>query len=259
MTSHIERPSPHLVPPGMPDVSRTAFFFDFDGTLAEIVEDPAKACITRDVLADLEALLALSGGALAIVSGREVSDLDRRLAPLRPALAGVHGLEWRRPDGTTQRVRIAGKSLEAARDIVMAFAARHDGLLVETKWASLSLHYRQRPDLAAECEAMAGEIARRCKDISIVHGKMVIEFKAASRTKGDALAAFMAVEPFAGRRPLFAGDDATDEDGFASLDHQNGITIKIGPGDTCARYRLPDTTAFHRWLAQLVRAARDPA
>lgn len=234
---------------------QSAFFLDFDGTLAEIVDDPADARIDARVLADLRTLHGCSDGALAIISGREIRDLDRRLGSFRPPAAGVHGLEWRFRDGVVHRTETQDPALERIRGAAEALSARHAGLLIETKHGSLSLHYRKRPDLAAPCLALARDIRAACPAVQVIEGKMVVEFKAGARTKGDALADFMAQPPFTGRQPVFAGDDTTDETAFERLEEWNGIAIKIGGGSTCARYGLANPDALHRFLARLAARA----
>ena len=238
--------------PGPPEnlpVCETAFFFDFDGTLAQIVENPSEARIESAVLSSLQALHGLAGGALAIISGREVADLDARLSSFRPAAAGVHGLEWRLPDGSCHCTHL--QVPDTLLGMTEVFAARHDGVLVEIKRGALSLHYRKRPDLAGQCLELACRIAARWPAVQVIDGKMVVEFKMGGRTKGDALAMFMSLPPFAGRRPVFVGDDTTDEAGFERLKEWDGISVKIGGGHTHALYRLPDTASFHRWLARI--------
>ncbi|MCC0026115.1 MAG: trehalose-phosphatase [Zhengella sp.] len=248
--------------PAPPDdlaARQAAFFLDFDGTLARIVENPADARIDAGVLADLRILHGCANGALAIISGREIRDIDRRLGSFRPPVAGVHGLEWRLGDGVLRRAETQALALEAVRGAADALSARHDGLVIETKQGSLSLHYRKRPDLAAACLALAREVRATSAAIHVIEGKMVVEFKASARTKGDALADFMAKPPFAGRLPVFAGDDTTDEAAFERIEDWNGIAIKVGAGVTRARYRLADPDALHRWLARIAARASDMA
>ncbi|MFP1631837.1 trehalose-phosphatase [Zhengella sp. ZM62] len=245
-------------PPDDIDATRAAFFLDFDGTLAEIVDDPATARVDDGVLSVLATLQDLCGGALAIVSGREIADLDRRLSPLRMAAAGVHGLEWRMPDGLISRAKTDDGALADVHGEAGRIASRHAGMVLEVKSGSLSLHYRMCPDMAPVSLAFAHDIRQRFPSIHVVEGKMVVEFKASARTKGDALASFMARPPFAGRLPVFAGDDTTDEAGFSQIDAWNGISIKIGSGATRARYRLMHPAALHDWLAGLAKGACEP-
>lgn len=233
------------------DVTRTAFFLDFDGTLAEIVDDPALAEIKPRTLAAVEKLAAAAGNAVAVVSGRSVAQLDRFLHPLRLPLAGVHGMERRMPDGRLMTTAVDEDAQDALQARVAAFAEANPGLLAEPKPGSVALHYRNRPDLGSTCGDLAEGLARADPRIRVVPGKMVFEMKLGTLTKADAIAAFMQEPPFRGRLPFFAGDDMTDEAGFELVNALDGISLKIGPGDTAARYRIADTATFARRLEAL--------
>lgn len=242
------------MPTELPDdilPERTAFFLDFDGTLAGIVADPAQALVMPRTLATLGRLSARAGGALAVVSGRAIAQLDRMLEPLSLPLAGVHGLERRAADGTLTRAQV---DIEAQRRLAAAagtFAGERHGLIAEVKPGSVALHYRRRPELEDACLAFAAEQAHDDARIRLVRGKMVIEMKLSARTKGDAIAAFMAEAPFCARRPFFAGDDATDEAGFAAVNAMGGVSLKVGPGPTVASHRIADIAALAAFLDTL--------
>lgn len=241
-------------PPTAIDPLLTAFFFDFDGTLAGIVDDPQAVHVDLRVLDAVRTLHDLSGGALAIVSGRSIEQLDRMLHPLRLPAAGVHGLERRDAGGRTVRVEFDEQALTELRERISAFVRQHPGLLAEVKPGSVALHYRKRPELGSACKILAAELSARDSRVRVVPGKMVFEMKLAARTKADAIADFMAEPPFKGRRPLFAGDDITDEDGFAAVERWHGISISIGgPAETHASHGLRDIAAFHDWLIALPR------
>lgn len=236
--------------------SRTAFFLDFDGTLSEIVADPALAAVKPATLAALGRLNAAAGGALAVISGRSIARLDRMLEPLRLPAAGVHGLERRGAGGALSRAAIDPEDEQRLVAAVHGFVEGRPGLLAEVKPGSVALHYRRRPELAADCLAFAIDLARAEARIRLVGGKKVIEMKLAARDKGDAIADFMAEAPFRGRVPFFAGDDATDEAGFARVNAMGGVTLKVGPGETRARLRVPDPAAFAACLEELAARAR---
>lgn len=246
----------HLAPSSLP-ASRTAFFLDFDGTLADIVTDPALASVDQRTLAALGSLQRAASGAVAVVSGRGMDQLDRMLRPLRLPLAGVHGLERRTAEGETLEVAVDGAAQQRLEQAVRSFAERHDGLLAEPKRGSVALHFRNRPELETDCLALAERVARDQPGVRLLHGKMVVEMKLAARTKGDAIADFMAETPFSGRRPFFAGDDVTDEAGFAVVNAMGGLSLKVGPGESCATHRIADTTSFRAWLATLAEGMAD--
>lgn len=233
-----------------PIPSDTAFFFDFDGTLAEIVDDPSAVRIDRSVVEALAALREMSGGAVAILSGREIAALDAFLAPLQLPLGGSHGSERRGADGRVQRVvaddAVIGRVAAALEDV----AQRHEGLLVERKRLSVALHYRQRPDLETLSRATVLDLATG-HGLTLLEGKMVAELKLSARTKGDLIDEFMSENPFRGRQPIFFGDDVTDEDAFRILPRWDGIGVKVGTGPTAATRRIPNPAALHVWLRRM--------
>ena len=238
-------------PPSRLDLSRDAFFFDFDGTLAPIVDDPQSVSVEAPVREALQRLSERSGGAVAIISGREIAQLDRFLAPLVLPAAGVHGMEMRGADGIVRHSRIDEDAAGAVTRAVREFADRR-GLLAETKTGSVALHFRSHPESETACRAFAEDLLRDWPEIHPVQGKMVIEFKLGRRDKGSAIADFMTQPPFELRRPVFVGDDVTDEDGFTETVRRAGLAIKIGPEPTAARYRLADVAAHRAWLESLV-------
>lgn len=228
----------------------TAFFLDFDGTLADFADDPAAVAIPEDVRTALHRLQDAAGGALAVVSGRPIADLDRMLDPLKLPLAGVHGLEWREVSGALMRADIDTRAVDLAVDLLTAFASDNPGTLVEEKPGAVALHYRRRPELAGQALAVARNAAER-SGLSLMQGKMVLELKDPAVTKAHAISRFMSLAPFAGRRLLYAGDDVTDEDAFRSLAGVDAVTIKVGPGDTAAQFRARDIDEFRNWLVAL--------
>lgn len=233
------------------DTRKTSFFLDVDGTLLGFRERPEDVVADSALLDLLRTLRERSDGALALVSGRMISDLDRIVAPLELPAGGVHGAELRFADG--RREAAAGTAIAVVRDAAAAFVAANPGLRLEDKGgAAIALHYRQAPDLAGELRAF---LDRTVTDpaLAIQHGKMVAEVKPAGCHKGKAIEALMAAPPFAGRAPLFMGDDLTDEHGFGTVNELGGVSIKVGGADetTIARYRLADTSAVRDFLADV--------
>ena len=239
--------------PSLLGPERTAFFLDFDGTLADFNDDPAAVVLRERERDTLAALSSAADGAVAIISGRAIADIDRMLVPLTLPVAGVHGLERRDANGKIFRAALPETPLASARSRLQALAKLHPGLLIEEKPGSIALHFRPRPELEPQCMEIARRIAETHGELQILRGKMVIEFKAGRTTKADAVAAFLKEEPFHGRRPFFAGDDSTDEDVFARMLEWKGISIKVGPGTTVAAYRAAGIDAFRGWLGTLVR------
>ncbi len=227
---------------------QAALFLDFDGTLTEIVARPDDVTVSRRNLESLARLDRQMGGALAIVSGRDVATVDGFLEPYKFAVSGVHGFEVRRPGRDIERLDADLDALERVSGALARFRDANEGLLLEHKPASVSLHYRQRPDLG---EAVRRAVEKAVVDeagVKVLAGKMVLEVKAHSGDKGAALDFFMKDEPFRGRVAIFIGDDVTDEAGFEAVNRQGGVSIKVGGGDTAAQYRLEDPEEVAAWL-----------
>jgi trehalose 6-phosphate phosphatase len=240
-------------PRALPSIGHdSALFLDFDGTLVDLAPQPEAVRLPPDLPPTLRQLSAQLNGALAIVSGRRLADLDQLLAPLRLPVAAEHGAHLRPAHG--ELIEPPSPALPAAIREVNALARRHNGLRVEVKTAAVALHYRQAPELEATClHAMAG-IAKAAPGLELLHGKYVFEIKPAGVTKGTAIAAFMAQAPFTGRRALFAGDDVTDESGFATVQQLGGCGIKVGPGATQALCRCPSAAGLRDWLRHAAEA-----
>ncbi|WP_252923775.1 trehalose-phosphatase [Aliihoeflea sp. 40Bstr573] len=230
---------------------RLAVFLDFDGTLADIVEHPDDVHLPVQTGAALESLARLTSGAVAIVTGRPIEQIDALVAPLVLPVAGVHGM-WRRGfDGTVHSTQHnADLFAEAQARLTQLHLALAD-TMIEIKPGSIAFHYRRRPDLGDTIATRIHDVLGELDGLDILHGKMVVEVKAGHAHKGDAIRAFMAEEPFAGRIPLFAGDDVTDEFGFAAVNEMDGVAIKIGPGHTAASWRVDDPGRLREWLVRL--------
>ncbi|MBI3140292.1 MAG: trehalose-phosphatase [Rhodocyclales bacterium] len=237
-------------PTGLPGRPAThAFFLDIDGTLLDIAERPERVATDPWLLEAVRALHVAAGGALALISGRTVAGVDRLFAPLRLAVAGQHGAERRDAAGAWHYHGECAAQLEALRRCVTAWAAARPGLLVEDKGLSLAVHYRAAPQLADEVHHGLRECLERTGEgFRLQPGKMVLELKPAGRDKGVAIREFMDEPPFAGRVPVFVGDDATDEHGFAVVNDLGGCSVKVGPGPSAAGWRLPDVAAVRAWL-----------
>jgi len=236
-----------IPPPPLSLLDGAALFLDFDGTLVELAEAPDAIEVPGELSGLLERLAARLGGRLAIVSGRALGDLDRHVRCGGVAMSGSHGLELRLADGTTLPVaRPAG--LDAARAEVGRFAEAGDGLIVEDKPASVALHFRQAPEREGEVAAFAAALAAQT-GLIVQQGKMVAELRPAGADKGDALRSLMREPAFAGARPLFMGDDLTDEHAFAAAAELGGAGVLVGPPrETAARYRLAGVAAVAEWL-----------
>lgn len=232
-----------------------ALFLDLDGTLVEIAPTPEQVQVAPFLPELLSRLAEQRGGALAVVSGRRLADIDRLLAPWRGAAAGLHGVERRRGDGFTLLPHSdadagAAAALEAIRQRAAAFAGEHPGVRVEDKGRSLALHYRTAPEHGAATAAFAERsLAAHADVLRLIPGKMVFEMQPRGHGKDRAIAAFLSEPPFAGRIAVFLGDDVTDEDGFGEVNRRGGMSIRVGkPMETLACFSLPSVTAVLAWL-----------
>lgn len=234
-----------------PQISgRVAIFLDFDGTLVNIADRPDLVRIPAELLHALQDAHDRLSGALALITGRSISDLDRLIAPVSLPMAGVHGLEYRHKSGImyeSPHVAIP----DQVRDRLAVLEASDPGLILEDKGASLAMHYRQAPSQQdAVHAAFTAIVAELGQEFVLQEGKMVVELRPGGATKGTAVRKFMSAAPFAGRRPVFIGDDITDEDAFSVVNEMQGYSIKVGPDwdDSAARFTLPDVFAVQQWL-----------
>ncbi|MDF1486452.1 trehalose-phosphatase [Ramlibacter sp. H39-3-26] len=233
--------------------ARYALFLDFDGTLVDIAPRPDAVRVPPGLAGALGALQAALGGALAIATGRPLADIDRFLAPLVLPAAGEHGALLRFADGRTENLAQPpdlGPALAAAQALVQA----HPALLLERKQAGVALHYRHAPELEALCRAALLQAVQAMPGMALLEGKCVLEVKLRGIDKGRALQALMSTPPFAGRVPVFAGDDVTDESAIVAAQALGGAGIKVGAGASAAGWRCNDPQAVRAWLLGTARA-----
>lgn len=244
-----------LAPPSLAQLGldRTALFLDFDGVLAPIEETPAAVGPEPRRNALLRQLTDRLSGRIAVVSGRTLADVDRILDGALVAVAGVHGLQRRNAAGQVGHAWPHPK-LGHARAAFHGLAGAERGLLVEDKGISVALHYRRAPACAQPVRELAERLAETT-GLALQEGDMVAELRSPGPTKGDALAAFMAEPPFAGARPIYIGDDLTDEDGFAAAQAAGGFGILVGRRrGSRADWRLETVDQVLAWLAAGTRA-----
>ncbi|MGD7337157.1 trehalose-phosphatase [Ralstonia pseudosolanacearum] len=238
------------------DPARTAFLLDFDGTLVDIAPQPEAVHVAPDLRATLAALQRASGGALAVISGRTVADLETRLDRPGLVIAGVHGAERRHADGSFHRLQTDSEALAALERELRAQLPSVPGVVLESKGIAFALHYRHLPQAADAVCALARRLADRYADhVRLQAGKMVVELKPRGASKGAVVGHLMRAAPFAGRIALFAGDDLTDESAFEAVNTLGGWSIKVGMGPSQAHWRVPDPAALRDWLAALARRA----
>ena len=224
-------------------------FLDVDGTLLDFREHPADVVADHSLIDMLGHSSKAMSGALCLISGRSLEDVDRVFAPAEFPTAGAHGAEIRLPDG---RRADPPEVLfpESTFGELVAFVDANPGLVLEKKHGGASLHYRRAPQLAEACrEKMHQTLAQVGDQFRLIAGKLVFEITPNSHDKGKAVATFMNYAPFEGRRPIFIGDDITDEDGFRVVNEQGGVSVLVGEQrETQARFYLPDVAAVRTWL-----------
>ncbi|ARS26148.1 trehalose-phosphatase [Sphingomonas sp. KC8] len=230
-------------------LTNASLFIDFDGTLVDLIDQPDDV-IADEALRDLLArLIARKVGSVAVVSGRSIAQLDAMLGPIARSIAvsGSHGAEYRWNDITAHPIR--PDSLDRVEDAFRVFAATAPGVLVESKSFGAALHYRRAPDAAVAARKIAASLGVRF-GLAVQHGHMMVELRVPGSDKGVATRRLMAQAPMIGTRPIFIGDDLTDEPGFIAATELGGCGILVGPPRaTAARYGLSDSTAVRAWLA----------
>lgn len=232
------------------DPGTHALLLDFDGTLVGFSDDPAGVSIEPEALGHLLALAGTLSGALAIVSGRRIADLDRFLSPLAFAAAGVHGLELRRAPGGAVEHAVDPASLARVRTRLQTAAKAHPGLRLEDKGSALVLHFREHPELEDVARETMADATRGESGLKVMPGNRIVEVHPAGMDKGLAVEALLGEPAFAGRLPLYVGDDTTDEYAMAAVQKRGGLGVKVGPGASLAEARLADVAAVHAWLAE---------
>ena len=245
---------PASSPPDLP--ADAALFLDFDGCLVEIAPRPDAVVIPPGLPERLARLHDRLGGAVALVSGRDIADLRGFLPGFPGAIAGSHGAELSLDGQLIQKTHGVDLDAGALHDAAARAVADHPAILVERKPHGVALHYRADPSLRPVVEEAMGRLAEAHPDMMLQPAKMAVELRPRDSGKDGALERLMALPPFAGRVPVYAGDDLTDEAAMAHAQAHGGFGIKIGAGDTVARHRLSDPAALARWLDGVFEEAR---
>ena len=236
---------------------KSGLFLDVDGTLLELKNEPAQVASNKRLNKLLHDLSASLNGALALVSGRSIIDLDRIFTPLKLPLIGVHGLEQRYYCGNTVTTGKRDK-LKAIKNKLETFAKATNGAFIEDKGASIALHFRQCPQAKDVAFSLVKELISKNVGLHFVSGKMVYEISTGKTDKGVGISKLLKTHPFSKRKPIFIGDDQTDEAGFDFVNSVGGLSILVGDSSkSLAKYRLSNVCEVISWLEDLLKKFKE--
>jgi len=242
-----ELSSPHAV-------DRLCLFLDIDGTLLDFVDSPRLLAVDAELVDLLNRAAGATLGALALVSGRSLAQIDDLFAPTRWPAAGLHGLERRDAAGLVHRASIDASQIDRARLQFEQLAWRHPQVEVEDKGLTVALHFRREPALGAELAIEVQDIVDSLGgNYRVQPGSCVLEITPRGASKADAVEAFLDERPFSGLQPLYAGDDLTDLAAFEAVERLGGLSIAVGDR-VRAKLNFPTVMHFRRYLAGLVDA-----
>jgi trehalose 6-phosphate phosphatase len=229
-------------------------FLDFDGTLVDIAPTPDSIEVPPRLAAQLAALQRLTDGAVAIVTGRDVADIERHLPDFDGPIAGGHGSHFRTPDGNITTINFDADRLVAIKRKLAGFAKTVNGLHVEDKTAGCVLHYRQAPDAGRDAHDFVGRLLEGQHGFVAEAAKMAVEIRSEDINKASAVASLAADPPFEGRVPVFAGDDTSDEPAFQWVNMNGGHSIRVGQGPTAAQFAAASPGELALWIDSLIAA-----
>lgn len=260
-SSSIMSAQPRLPAPPLPGAGeRWALFLDVDGTLLDFADRPDQVCVNTQLRSLLQELHTTLDGALALVSGRSLDDLDDLFGNPPWALVGLHGLELRGTDGRYRGVHIGADRRSLVRDIAGTVAARLPGVTVEDKGMAVALHCRTAPGQFTALRTSVETLMPRLPGYEMQPGNLVIELKPEGMDKGKAVATLLSGWPFNGRLPVYVGDDLTDEHGFATANLESGLSVRVGMREpSLARFSLPTPADTRVWLSRVLHALKHGA
>lgn len=236
-----------------------ALFLDVDGTLLDVAPVPNGVIVPHGLIRDLEQLHAALGGALALITGRSISDVDRLFSPLRLPVAGQHGAELRVcARGAVMPVAPAIPPPEWRARLNM-LARQYRDLLVEDKGLTIAVHYRNNPAAAQHVDEMLEQLTIEDGRFVVQRGDQVSELRPRDITKGTALTTMMGQEKFRGRTPMMVGNDQADEDAYEAAFSLGGKGLRVGQGVGGGGHDFAAPEAVRHWLSASAKAlARNP-
>jgi trehalose 6-phosphate phosphatase len=242
----------------MPPLQECALLLDIDGTLLDMAPTPREVWVPPELATVLGRLLQLTNGAMALVSGRSINDIDLIFAPMQFPAVGGHGAEMRlTPENESVASHAPPLDKELKRRLA-AIAKLSPGILLEDKGYSLALHYRLAPHAEQAIYDAVSAIRADLPNapLEVLPGKFVCEIKYAGVTKATGVIELMNHAPFNGRRPVFLGDDVTDETVFAIMPGMGGLAFSVGRHAQGVAGHFGEPNDVRAWLAQLVRDAK---
>ena len=242
-----------VIPLPSVNLRELAVLLDVDGTILDIAPTPGEVIVPASLRRTLARLSRETGGALALVSGRSLEDLDRLFAPLRLPAVGGHGAELRASAGGEAEAGGAGPLDGDLREQLAGIADSAPGVLIEDKGYALAVHYRLAPEQEGTVKQAVAAIQADWpqEPFEILPGKAVLEIKPAGFNKGAAIRALMRHKPFAGRRPVFIGDDTTDEPAFAAMPEFKGLGFSVGRNISGTAHCFATPSEVRGWLERL--------
>ena len=251
-------PVPHAL---VPHLSETAVLLDIDGTLLDLAPTPREVWVPPGLCETLNRLLEKTSGALALVSGRSLNDIDLIFAPAQFPAVGGHGAELRLAVDSEAVAAHAPPMDKELKRRLAAIARLSPGILLEDKGYSLALHYRLAPHAEAAIYEAVSLIRADLPEapIEVLPGKLVCEIKHSGFTKASGVRELMTHAPFRGRRPLFIGDDVTDESVFAIMPDMNGLAFSVGRRARGVAAHFDEPRDVRQFLKALLNDAREVA
>lgn len=241
----------HVQNPQSAAMLRFCLFLDVDGTLLDIAPTPDSVRVDPALVNLLRQLDLVFDGAVALISGRPIVEIDDLFEPLFLSVAGIHGCERRDASGHWYRQAFVPADLEPIRTDLRDFLRQFHGTLLEDKGCVLAVHFRQAPHLEEKLRLRLSNFLTRIREYELLEGDHVIEIKPVTHNKATAIEAFMQEAPFAGRSPVYISDDKTDLDGFAAVRRFNGQAISVGDRVAADR-KLKSPAAVREWLETLL-------
>ena len=234
-----------------------AIFLDVDGTILNFSNSPKDVKVDQYLLSLLKNLEISLNGALALVSGRSIKDLDNLFSPLKFNAGGQHGLELRK-SGEKNKQTVNTKEFQLIKNKIHKFVFNNKDIFLEDKGSSIAIHYRMAPDKKNDIKNFISDIIQNRSDLHLIEGKMVFEIKDKRFDKGKLISLLMQNSPFKNKLPIFLGDDLTDEDGFKLVNSLAGISIKVGSfRKTNANFFLSNVSDVNDWLYKVLCGIRE--